>query len=450
MNAVDQHYFESLDAFYDWESHLINVGCHSGDLNVLDPAKKVTEEGSKDASIFIHEYIHYLQNFSTTWGSTIFADFTYALIKVGASSATNNNILNLPIVESAINNPLFLEGLKLRNEVISKINLHNEFEREDGFKIQYKFINTNRSYLTLTNGKITIPLSGKVIREHMAHLGTLLFLKSNDLEVHDHNKSHLGFSPYNNEFSNKAEYWIIYEYYYSLNNFTNLTVGVFNLMQKCLATNIPENTLKLFNDWLSIVISKIKTIDFIKLVEKWASKPEMESILSIDLKESKKHCERILEKIKKYKHQNDLLQFASNILSYIIKNIESSKGGQFVYSFDDDFSSITYWNRKVNKYGSGIVRYSDRLMIHGSDDHCTNMENSFLFLISSSIVINKVVNNQKSDCPFLTEMPICVAEYKGEKGCIQNPFNMVKNLDHGRECTFANGVLLLGLQNRII
>lgn len=448
MNAVDQHYFESLDAFYDWESHLINVGCHSGDLNILDPTK-VTEEGTKDASVFIHEYIHYLQNFSTTWGSTIFADFTYALIKVGASSATNKNIVNLPIVESEIDNPLLLEGLKLRNEVISKINLHNEPEIEDGFEIQYKLINTNRSYLTLTNGKITMPLCGKAIREHMAHLGTLLFLKSNDINVHDHNKSHVGFSPNNNEFSEKAEYWIIYEYYYSFNNFTNLARGVFNLMQKCLATNIPENTLKLFNEWLLTVISKIKTIDFNKLVDKWASKPEIQSIFLIDLEESKEYCERILKKIKNYNHQNDLLQFASNILTYIIKNIESSKGGQSVYNFDDDFSSIKYWNRKVNKYGSGIVRYSDKLMIHGSDNHCVNMENSFLFLISSSIVINKVVKNQKSDCPFLTEMPICVAKYKGEKGCFQNPFNMVKNLDHGRECTFANGVLLLGFQNRI-
>ncbi len=77
------------------------------------------------------------------------------------------------------------------------------------------------------------------------------------------------------------------------------------------------------------------------------------------------------------------------------------------------------------------------------------MEDCFLFLISSSFVLNKIIQNQKSNCPFLEDIPICKAKYRGEDNCYKNPFDMIKNEDHGMECTFANGVLLLGLQNRI-
>ena len=449
MNAIDYHYFNFLNAHYDWEKHLINVNCPAGDLNILDPEKEVTDEGLKNASVFIHEYIHYLQNFSTTWGSTIFADFTFALIKVGASSADNKDIISLPIKETEINNPLFFEGLKLRKEVISKINLYNEFEIEDGHQIQYKLVDVKKKYLSLTNGKITLPLSGKVIREHMAHLGTLLFLEKDDINIHQYNSTFKGFSSNGNEFSNQAEYWIIYEYYYSFEIFTNLPKGLFNLMQKCLATNIPENSLKQFNDWLLTIKPKLKKVDFNTLVEKWASKPHMNEIFLSDLNESKAHCQKILKIVETHMHENHLLEFAYNILSYIIDNIESSCGGQNLYNSKDNLDSLKYWNRKVAKYGSGIVRYSDKTMIHGSDEHCTKMEDSFLFLISSSFVINKIIKNQKSNCPFLEDIPICVAKYKGEDGCYQNPFKMIKESSHEKQCTFANGVLLLGFQNRI-
>ncbi len=87
MNTKDLHYYNSLNAFYDWEKHMINVGCKSKDLNFLDPSKSITEEGDKNVSVFVHEYIHYLQNFTTTWGSLIFKDFTFALIRIGASSS---------------------------------------------------------------------------------------------------------------------------------------------------------------------------------------------------------------------------------------------------------------------------------------------------------------------------------------------------------------------------
>lgn len=449
MNAIDYHYFNFLNAHYDWEKHLINVNCPAGDLNILDPEKEVTEEGLKNTSIFIHEYIHYLQNFSTTWGSTIFADFTFALIKVGASSADNKDIICLPLTETETNNPLLFEGLKLRKEVVSKINLYNEFEKEDGMEIHYKLINVGKSYLSLTNGKISLPLSGKVIREHMAHLGTLLFLGKDDANIHEYNRTFNGFSPNGNEFSNRAEYWIIYEYYYSFEIFTNLSKGLFNLMQKCLATNIPENTLKQFNDWLLTIKPKLKNIDFNTLVEKWASKPFMEKVFLLDLVESKAHCQKILKIAAAHKHENHLLEFAYNILSYILDNIDSSSGGQNLYNSKDNFDSLTYWNNKVAKYGSGIVRYSDQTMIHGSTEHCTKMEDSFLFLISSSFVINKIIKNQKSLCPFLEDMPICVAEYKGADDCYKNPFKMTKESSYEKKCTFANGVFLLGFQNRI-
>jgi len=450
MDAIDNHYFSELETNYDWEKYLISLKCEAGELNILDTSKPLTKEGEKNASFFIHEYIHYLQNFSSTWGITIFADFAFALIEIGASSSDNKDVLNIPLTNEIIDNNLLSKGIQRRKDVINKVNPNNEFEREDGERLKYKLINSKQDYLTISNSRITVPIRGKAIREHMAHLGTLLFLGKDDTKIHEYTETFNGFKYGELTFANQPEYWIIFEYYFSLEKFSQLAKGIFFLMQQCLATNTPENILKRFNDWILTKEFAPATLTcFHELVVEWIAEDNIEAIFETDLKDSKLYCLNIQNKAEPHMHQNDLLKFTHNILGYIVENIESTSGGRTLYLYDDNFYGLNYWNYKVNQYGSGIVRYLDQTMIHGSLEHCKKMEDSFLFLISSSYVLNKVLRLQRPECPFLDEMPICKASYRGESNCSQNPFEMIKNELHGKECTFANGVLLLGFQNRI-
>src|SRR5436853_3274648 len=110
MNTTDYHYYNSFDEigkpFYDWERQIINLGCNVSDIDISNASENMTDEGRKHSSKLVHEYIHYLQNFSTGWGAPVFTDFTLAIMKIGASSAESKEILNLPLVKSNLKSTL--------------------------------------------------------------------------------------------------------------------------------------------------------------------------------------------------------------------------------------------------------------------------------------------------------------------------------------------------------
>ena len=141
--------------------------------------------------------------------------------------------------------------------------------------------------------------------------------------------------------------------------------------------------------------------------------------------------------------------FTHNITEYALNNIRKTTGGRFLFLPSDNFTDINYWKIKINEFGTGIVRYLDDTLIHGSKVHCSTMIDSFNFLVSCSLVVKQIIGNQKANCPFMDDIPICEAECKGDNNCYSNPFLMVKNDGSGKECLFANGVLLTGMENRV-
>jgi hypothetical protein len=171
--------------------------------------------------------------------------------------------------------------------------------------------------------------------------------------------------------------------------------------------------------------------------------------LQIGLTKSIEHCERILALAKKNLSKHDIFKFTYNITEYALNNIKKTTGGRFLFSPADDLTDINYWKDKMVTFGTGIVRYLDETKIHGTLEHCNKMADSFNFLISSSLVIKKILENQKSTCPFLSDIPICKASYHDSDNCHRNPFEILQNDDSGEECLFGNGIILTGMQNRI-
>jgi hypothetical protein len=212
METIDKHYYESFDqigkAFYDWERHLINLGCSTSDFD-LNEGKSLTEKGSLESSKFVHEYIHFLQNFATSWGAPVFTDLTLAVMKIGASSATSDEKLILPIDKS--------------NDLLP---IENVTDSEDCIK--------------LSNNRIVAELGLKLIREHMAHLGTQLYLNKSDEEIHTYNKNI--FTNNHSIFSRDPEYWILFEYVFEAGTFSNIARGIFHLTQNNLITLNPKKS----------------------------------------------------------------------------------------------------------------------------------------------------------------------------------------------------------------
>jgi hypothetical protein len=448
MNEIDNHYFNSLGS-YDWEKNLITVNCNRDDLLIKD-GMEANDEGRKNTSVFVHEYIHFLQNFSTAFGSLIFCDFTSALIKIGASSSSYKEIINSPLFKSKISSQSFLNGLELRERAKSRVSKYSEsYIYKSKSLSDLKFVTPNDNFLTLTNERLTVQLGRKVIKEHMAHIATQLFLKKTDEEIHFDNKNFGGFMVEEIEFSNQPEYWILFEFFYQQKVYKNIANGILHLMQICLATHQPEFPLKHFLEWCVSANPK-SHINLIDIVEDWLNKSNILEYCRNCLNASIQYCNDVLILTDKGKHENHLLQFANNISSYILKNITTTSGGMTQFLPTDDLYNLNYWSAKADNFGTGMVKYLDTTMIHGNSNHCEKMEESFLFLISSSFALNKILKNQKSICPFLEDIPICYAECKGEENCKTNPFEMIKNREDEKQCVFANGVLLLGLRDRVV
>jgi hypothetical protein len=283
----------------------------------------------------------------------------------------------------------------------------------------------------------------------MAHLGTQLFLGKSDIKINEINER-IFVDNSNIPFSIKPEYWIIFEYFYSLNKFSNTARGLLKLMQICLSTLKPEKTILLFFRWFDINTKNFSEgNDFIILINSWLKSSDIQHNMNNDLEISIGHCECVLVPIIKHLEENDIFKFTRDIINFSITNLRKTKGGIDLYKDNDNFEDILYWKNIIYKFGTGIIKFNDKVVIQGSKDHCTSMKDSFMFLLSSSLIIKKIVENDLTDCPFLDEIPICKANFRGIKDCISNPFYIDNPENKEEKCLFRNGVFLLGLQDRL-
>ncbi|MEK0336983.1 MAG: hypothetical protein QQN41_06060 [Nitrosopumilus sp.] len=454
MNEIDYHYYRTFDQiglpFYDWERHIINLGCNKEDIKIDNVSSEPNKEGLKNTSKLVHEYIHYLQNFCTVWGAPVFTDIALAIMKIGASSVESKEKLSLPLVKSNIENTLLIEGIKLREDVIRRINKCDNFLFQDCEELSnITQVQTDSSCIVLSNSRVTTNLGLKVIREHMAHIGTQLFLGKSDDEIHEYNETLDSFKFFEIPFSKQSEYWILFENFYQTQKFKNLAKGIFHLTQQSLATLNPEKALYKFFTWYNKKAFSIGTrTDFVELVENWLKDENKIYYLHLDLTKSIDHCKKIVELTEKHKNEHDLFQFVNKIANFSLKNIQSTTDGQLIFTPSDNFQDIKFWKQLMVKYGTGLVRYLDGTVIHGNQKHCKEMMDCFNFFISCSLVIKKLLENQIANCPFLDDIPICKAEFKGENNCVRNPF-LVNQKSDGKSCLFRNGVLLTGMQDRI-
>jgi len=450
METIDNHYYKSFDqigkAFYDWERHLINIGCSTTDFD-LNQEQNLTEKGSLESSKFVHEYIHFLQNFATSWGAPVFTDLTLAVMKIGASSATSDEKLILPIDKSLVTNRLLLDGIELRETVINRINKHNNWSFNENDILPIKNVTDSDDCIKLSNNRIVAELGIKLIREHMAHLGTQLYLKKSDEEIHSYNKNI--FTNKDSIFSRDPEYWILFEYVFETGTFSNIARGIFHLTQNNLITLNPEKALLRFIKWFEVNKTTFKKgIDFYDVVESWLMSNDEGNYLYVGLTESIKHCEKILTMTQKHQSTNDLFAFASNITDYALANIKKNKGGRFLFNRNDDFTNVEFWKGKVLEYGTGILRYLDNVIIQGSETHTSKMNESFYMLLSTSLVLKRIFENSKGNCPFLDEIPICKADIRESDNCFKNPYLMLIP-ENEKQCLFGNGVLLTGMGERL-
>ncbi|KAA0992459.1 hypothetical protein [Dyadobacter aurulentus] len=451
MDSIDYFYFRSLDEirkpFYDWERQVINVGCSSQDIGIDDEQVNLTIKGKENIAKLIHEYIHFLQNFATNWGGPIFVDLAVSLLKIGASSNESEEILKLPLNKENINNDLLISGLELRESVIERINRSSRSFTHDKSRDAISVSGPTDGEFVITNGLTSIDVGLKLIREHMAYLGTQLYLNHNDDEIHSRNL--VTFKRNEHMLARNPEYWILFEYFYASKCFENVGRGVFFLTQYSLAGLAPNYSIIRFIKWIhdiDLLAQRIRPL--IDYVQEWTN---LHSEKSENKKANDKaiaHCESIIKLSKKYESENHLFEFTRIVTEYTLANILKSEGGMNLFCIEDNFSDLTYWKKKIDEFGTGIVLYTDGVFAHGLSAENPDLLESFKHFLAGNLIVKKLLTNQISTCPFLYDIPICQAEYRDSQNCVKNPFLMLdeKSVD---ACLFVNGVLMLGLSKRL-
>lgn len=446
MNSQDFNFYDNIDSnqdpFYDWERLIINVGCRFDEI--ASPDDQIGNDTRKKVGNLIHEYIHYLQNFCTSWGAPIYTDFTLSLFKIGVSK--NEEVLTVPINADNISNNLLKYGLQTRERVLRRLNAFGQCKTDLNIPPSKLHISGKKDCIVLSNGRLEVELGLKVIREHMAEMGTRLFLRMSDEEIHRRNEdiiSQIKGIP----FSKAPEYWIVFEYFYGHKKYSNLARGIFDLMQNCLVFLNPEKALVSFFTWLHKRKYTSKTEDFAYLVNNWKTNNVLKRYQS-DLSKAITHCSEILKVTENAKSDHDLFKFAYNIINYALTNVQQTGGGMQLFKQTDDLSSVQFWKNLLLTYGTGFVCYLDNIVIHGSSNHQNTMQESFAFLASSSLVLKKLLDNKNPECPFLYDLPICKASWKDDIVCFKNPFSILED-EMGNACLFRNGVILLGMKDKL-
>lgn len=444
MNTVDYNFYrypnEVAKPSYTWDGMVLNIGCYEKDLK-LNGTEKITEEGKKNVSNLIHEYIHFLQNFCTAWGVPIFSDFALSYQKIGASIISSKEVFNYPFDFKKSTNKDLLEGIKLRETVISRFNKFGNVVVLDGNDKTEMRLEFSENGCTLSNNLLKVELGLKVIREHMAQIGTMLFFGFTDEQIHLENEKNS--LDKDKTFSRNSEYWIVFEYVYGMNKYSNIGRGLFLLTQSCLVYLNPEMGIKRFFQWFHR--SKCTCNSFIEVVQEWLKTEE--NYKKVGFEKSLEHCQKLLAMNEKHKDsENELFRTVYWILKYSVENLKKYCGGITLFELKDELKDFNYWKGKMATIGTGIVRYIDCTVIHGNKEHCAKMEQHLNIFLSCSLVL-KHINATNKNCPFLDDIPICVSENRGIDKCYQNPF-LIKD-SNGKSCLFKAGSKLLGFDTKL-
>ena len=229
--------------------------------------------------------------------------------------------------------------------------------------------------------------------------------------------------------------------------FLHIAKGIFHVTLQCLITLNPVKAMRRFVDWT--LSNKRRFAPGTPLYEVVGTGCKVaKNWQTMARRNRPKQCSEILRLVEKYADENHLCAFVRDIALYALRNLELAGGRKILFTPSDPLADVGYWKRKMSQYGTGIIRYLDTVLMHGSQEHIEQMQESFHTFLSCSVVVSKMLSNERATCPFLDEIPICRASFRGDSRCDLNPFLMGRGDGHP-ECLFANGVLLTGFAGRL-
>lgn len=421
------HYHDSERSSYDIYKFFIYLKFYESEKD--DPIKRVEYTAET-----VHEYIHYLQSFTTIYG----IQTTLILLSILNEFLLdlNNSAITFPLKADDPIIQIMRERMKLIYDLqffqMQPKDLSVEDEKYyEMYKIKY---NGNKEVKVLFikdhNNHRWIPLTPKVIRENMAMMGYCITRGMDAKALLEWIKER-----------DDSEYWIIFEYLmYNARTPLNNLVITFYLCELALMSSTPTITIDiLLNHFIEFIHSEgIHYSDEDSLFNDFVKKYEI-------ITEQQPWIDKLFEVTQVQKnsadqnsYDNEYLKFLSTIFQIIINALVYRRNQATVYK--KGLGGL-WIDNMTQMFASPVVSYRDPKIFLLGKSYISTEPHAYIF--SLLFFMQNIESLNKLDiCPFYKNFPICNEEKSNI--CEKHPLNILYDEKYAG-CALYNVLQLLGL-----
>ncbi|HPS31189.1 MAG TPA: hypothetical protein PLZ43_13105 [bacterium] len=427
-----------FDAFFDngsFSPFKLEIKLENTSLDELLKNK----EKSRGYPTLVHEYTHYLQLTTTTYGASLFYVFWNLLLYRNSNNALLKSPDLPPLSNGSVEQKLspqntsnFLKssdlglnyvGEKICFDVSNRSDFEIKVEKiNDVYRNKGKKINS-LTYISYKNE--WIPISYRIIKENMAMVATVLAGKFEDRV---------------NELLNRLgiEYKIIYFYLkdrFPCKDIMQLTYKICELL--LLSIDPIESATSLF----SKIENDKKRISSMREDEIISEVVALILPLGIHctMSNAQKKIENVIEMHKKHENDVEFLQFLSVFYKIFIDGLEYRKK---TISFYDKTKELRLLEDLSVVVKSPVLKFSDTgKKLYGNHD--SEYYDKIAWVHGFMVVFFNAFSNKVGNCPFNENFSICT-HLKG-KEC-QSYLDILSNPSY-EDCVMYNALKFMGICN---
>jgi hypothetical protein len=400
---------------------------------------KTEKENANCFVTLIHEYVHFIQNFTTAFGFTNFVTYVDLFSVFFGDNILLDNDPSIPtkngIVDTKLGNKNFENYVKSAFLGIEKTNEKFVFKQttEKDFAIIESTI-TNPywqkdvfiSYIAY-HGKL-IPLNELVASENMAIVASYL---SSGLSLEEAKQTistawgpqyHIIYSFLNNLFPDKNCFKLTY-----IISEISLLIVPYNKIVSVILKHLTDNKSKLDS------LTEDQIIDDIKIVI------HFDKALAIVIRETLKQLEARILTFAKYEKQYEFFIYLKKILTLFKSGLSERAKNPFTYR--DNFDS-SFLNDYAQIIKSPILVFSDNKKTMLGDPP-EEFVNSIAMVSGVLTVFRATYFNQLTKCPFSSDHSLCSLT-KGVE-CNSAPLSIYGKEEY-KGCLLHNSLNIIGLK----
>jgi len=385
----------------------------------------------------VHEYIHYIQNFTTTWG---FTNFITYIDLINSLFVTNHELLNDP--------ELPLVNLKTRdNKTYSNFIKSANLGSTKGESGKYIFTPTTKADFTLFQEHIfdpywnrktsiyylaykgeAVPLNAFVISENMAIIGSYL---ASGVPIEDAKQSITRMW--------NPEYNIIYSYIYNLFPSLDCFKLTYYMCEAALLVPGYSDTIYKILRLLKQKKYLFKTYDEDDIIKQISEHLKLDLSIRKMLPEIKVQIQNRIDMYEKNKKDFGFFSYIIDILSLFKEGFNERFNNVYTYRSSFDFQFLDYFSQKIK---SPVIVFADnqKTML---GKPTTEFIHSVAYFGGVLKTFNNAYFNDIGKCPFYEDHSICTV-VKGIE-CKTNAMNAY-NKEAYCGCLMNNALNIIGIK----